>query len=232
MEWLDERGGLDSIGLHFSITVPPQHGNITLNEAPLNTTFFTLSDLLSGVLVYRHDGSEEHRDELAFSVEATDVTPTELKSHPPDEINGVLPIFIAPVNNHRPVVEAWDITPLEGGSQIVDQSVLSITDLDKPGDVIWITYERNQFDNGYFAFVSNISEVVTRFTVEDVHAGRLIFHHRFGDVLTRLYVFNITDGENWLRKVCYAGTHTEKHRPTRAHTHTHTHTHKHSFALS
>lgn len=201
MEWLQEQGGLDAIGLRFSITVFPRHGNITLNEAPLNKTFFTLSDIFSSSLEYHHDGSEEHLDELTFSAEATDVEPTELRIHPPDVINGVLPIVIAPVNNHRPVVKARDITPLEGGSQVVDQSVLSIHDLDKPGDVIWITYERNRFDNGYFAFVYNVSEVVTRFTAEDVHAGRLIFHHRFGDVLTRPYVFTITDEKHWLRRV-------------------------------
>lgn len=207
MDWLEQRGGLDSIGLQFSITLSPQHGNITLHEAPLNNTSFTPTDILSSVLKYHHGGSEDHVDKIGFTVQAMDVEPTELRIHPLDAINRVLPIVVAPVNNHRPVVKTRDITPLEGGSQIVDQSILSIHDLDQPGDVIWITYERNRFDNGYFAFVFNISEVVTRFTADDVRAERLIFLHRFGDVLTRPYVFTITDGQHWLRRVCWIHTH-------------------------
>ena len=202
MQWLQERDGLHSLGINFTITVPPAYGVLMLNGQSLLSGTFTLKDLQSNSLLYQHDGSEEHSDVIHFHVEATTVERTELRIHPPNMIGGTLSISISPVNNHEPVVNAVnDISPLEGKFQIIDTSVLNITDEDRPGDDINIQVERTRFDNGYFALTYNTTQVITTFTMAQVLNGSVIFLHKFGDVLERVYILTISDGVHLFKKV-------------------------------
>jgi hypothetical protein len=199
VQFLEERTGFESIGILFTMIVPPKYGSVLLNNQPLNGSSFTLPQLRAGQLSYAHNGSEHHNDSITLIVESTMVERTELRIHPPDVATTVLPIVIQPVNNHPPVVRLLaDITPLEGGLEVVDSTFIDITDLDGPGDVVTLVVERRPNDNGYFAFGANFSTAITQFTMEDVRSGSLVFLHLFGSALERRYQLSISDEQHSL----------------------------------
>ena len=202
VQFLEERTGFESIGILFTMIVPPKYGSVLLNNQPLNGSSFTLPQLRAGQLSYAHNGSEHHNDSITLIVESTMVERTELRIHPPDVATTVLPIVIQPVNNHPPVVRLLaDITPLEGGLEVVDSTFIDITDLDGPGDVVTLVVERRPNDNGYFAFGANFSTAITQFTMEDVRSGSLVFLHLFGSALERRYQLSISDEQHSLSAV-------------------------------
>ncbi len=99
-------------------------------------------------------------------------------------------VTVNPVND-APTFGNNAITISQGGSIILDSSMLSATDIDNadPG----LTFTVSGVNNGWFALTTDMSTAITSFDQSDVTASKVVFLHDGGE-LAPAYQVSVSDG--------------------------------------
>ena len=148
-------------GLIYTVTTAPQRGHVAFASAPGNPIgSFSQADINAGRVIYVHDGSETLTDAFSFSVTDGAVA-----------TSGTFSLIIDSVNNAPTVVTAsLDVT--EGGTTILDGSMLLAGDSDTPDSALIFSV---QVTGGRFERVSATGVAITTFTQVDVDNGAIQF---------------------------------------------------------
>ena len=194
--WSDEMIRIEDLGISFHLERLPSFGEILHNGDSLpDSAGFSLEDLVEGSVTYHHNNSENHEDYMTVRVKATNSAdfPIKLPLLPP--VTNVS-FDIRPVNNHFPQIETQILSLGEGRFIVLTPDVLSVTDSDRPRQTIILTILNQNEDYGYFS-LSNTETPITRFTTDDIRAGRVNFHHQLDPFFPLIYELEIqaSDGE-------------------------------------
>ncbi len=123
-----------STQLMFTLTTPPDNGELLLNDAALNTNdTFTQANIDSGLLHYHHDGSETSNDSFNFT--ATDVVGNTAR----DGVNDfTFNITVTAANDAPSITEGESIAVdmSEDSAPTAFSVSISATDADLPGDTL------------------------------------------------------------------------------------------------
>ena len=198
--WSQEVLQIDSLGLFFHLNCS-SFGDIYVNGENLTGTGFSLAQLVQGVVEYRHDNSENHRDLLQLRVEAPNLenVPIQYPDLPPLTN---LSIIITPVNDHTPIVETSRITVSEGRFVTLTPLVLNIVDEDRPMENITVSVLNHDLEHGFFALRDTATSIV-EFTASQIQEGAVYFHHKLNTSLPLIHAvtFCVSDGERSSQKV-------------------------------
>lgn len=166
----------------FTLDALPLHGVINIVEPRMasilrkNTSFFTLSEIKAGKVVYWHDDSENEKDAFIFSV--VPVIDEEVsKDEEIHEYGGKFIIEIAMQNDNTPIRVVNKIfMVVTGQTRHLTIKDLAFKDDDMHGDFSSISYHMSSISNGKL-FRTNSMEQISNFTQGDLEAGSLIFKH-------------------------------------------------------
>lgn len=152
--------------LRVELQREPQHGALHLGGSPLKPgQGFTVKDLKSLKVRYRHDSSETVEDNIEFT--ATDGT---------NSVNFVLRVKVTPINDEVPVL-APGLKPLlhcaEGQEIVITAEYIYATDADSDNSSLAYLIARQP----YHGVVLRNAVVVDRFIQADVTAGIITYRH-------------------------------------------------------
>lgn len=175
-DWMEQEIAIGQLAVTYVISPRPLYGEIQVRGEPHDT--FTHTDLQSGAVMYRHNGTEDHLDSFSLYAELQSplTLPTWVLERTPAEN---ISVTVQPVNNHKPqIVQREPISPPEGGWVTLTPAMLEVLDEDQPGDSITIHIRRiTKMPNGYFAFRDSSHTRIRQLTMEDIRQGRVIFVH-------------------------------------------------------
>ena len=163
------------VDLEVIIIKPPQHGTLSISNAPLLTDKITFLELTMSGLNYTHDNTEIFKDEIVFRLVARSVSnlPVQKPDSTPDI---VLPIEIIPVNDNLPALNQLNlISPLEGSFIVINTSMIDVSDQDLPEVDFEVIVQNNSDVGGYFANISNLDEQMERFRMSDLKLGEVVY---------------------------------------------------------
>lgn len=106
---------------------------------------------------------------------------------------GVINIDITPVNDAPLVGVNTGASVLEGGSLVIDNTMLSAVDVDDSGAGLIFNITSGP-TNGEFRLMSNPGTAVTSFTQEDIDNNEVVFLHDGTQSLTDEFGFSLSDG--------------------------------------
>ncbi|XP_070542847.1 chondroitin sulfate proteoglycan 4-like [Ptychodera flava] len=182
----------------FTITVPPEHGNLQLLDEESqevmqwNVKSFTSEELKKGVINYQHDDSETMQDSFKFMAMAVTNEP-ELKTSDDAIVNGMFNITVEMKNDNKPervVDKVFKV--VENDEKLLTDADLKYTDADIDFDDDNLEYSRQRIANGELVDVNNVSVPVYGFKQSDLRAGKLLFKHK-GSSFGRMVFFVYDD---------------------------------------
>jgi len=162
--------------LQFTLTTVPTNGLLKLDGTTLFVSdIFTQADIDNDLLTYEHDGSETVSDSFQFTV--SDGCGGSIG-------NTTFSITVTPVNDD-PVLEVnTGSTVPEGGTGIIDNTQLQVTDVDNtPAEL-----------NGLLKLDGTILLVGNTFTQADIDNNHLTYEHDGGLAVSDSFQFTISDG--------------------------------------
>ncbi|KAK3579867.1 hypothetical protein CHS0354_025772 [Potamilus streckersoni] len=195
--------------IKFLITKQPQWGyieNIKPNpgseksNAGISISTFKLKDIIDKSVIYvqaTHKGVEPIADEFQFYA-------TDGKLNSPVV---TMPIVIIPVNDEEPDVMLNDFHVSEGGSKIIDQSMLDAIDMDLPKDSLLLSISQHP-DHGDIVIMlhtknGDVEAAVHDFSINELHSGmRLKYRHDNSEHFTDKFALTVSDGKHEIKKVC------------------------------
>ncbi|XP_030018419.1 FRAS1-related extracellular matrix protein 1a isoform X2 [Sphaeramia orbicularis] len=181
--------------LRVELQTEPQHGALHLGGSPLKPgQGFTVKDLKSLKVRYRHDSSETVEDNIELT--ATDGT---------NSVNFVLQVKVTPINDEVPVLAPGLKTLLqcaEGQEIVITAEYIYATDADSDNSSLAFLIARQP----YHGVVLRNAAVVDRFIQADVTAGVITYRHTGLEIgLTPRHdtiTFVISDGETENSALC------------------------------
>ncbi|XP_067274903.1 FRAS1-related extracellular matrix protein 1a isoform X2 [Pseudorasbora parva] len=187
----------DSIedSLHVELKMEPQHGNIYLDGTAMSPgQTFTVRDLKSLKVRYRHDSSETEHDDIKFI--ATDGI---------NIADFVLHVKVSPVNDEVPVL-VGGLKPIlacaEGQEVVITVEYICATDPDSDDGTLMYMIARQP----YHGVVQRNGMVVDRFIQADITAGFISYRHTGHEIGLQprhdVVTFVISDGESGLLPSC------------------------------
>ncbi|XP_069480664.1 chondroitin sulfate proteoglycan 4 [Ambystoma mexicanum] len=179
-----------SMNYLYEVIEGPQHGRLLRRKSsrqPSNDevlTEFTNEDILQGVLVYQHDGSETTEDDIPFvairQVEGSAESP--FFDREIEEVRGVFRVSIQPVNDNAPVQVVNKVfNVVRGGQRLLTTSDIAFTDKDSGSTDLQLVLVRRGVPFGNIVFVEDTAHQVYRFTQEDLRKKRVLFVHSGAD---------------------------------------------------
>ncbi|KAK7175846.1 hypothetical protein R3I93_000187 [Phoxinus phoxinus] len=181
--------------LHVQLKTKPQHGSIYLDGTPMSPgQTFTVRDLKSLKVRYRHDSSETEHDDIKFI--ATDGI---------NIADFVLHVKVTPVNDEAPVLVPG-LKPIlacaEGQEVVITIEYICATDPDSDDSTLMYMIARQP----YHGVVQRNDIVVDRFIQADITAGLISYRHTGHEIGLRprhdIVTFVISDGESGLLPSC------------------------------
>lgn len=198
---------IEQMGIVYNLETMPAYGQLFVGERELSKgDNFTFDNVSSSLLHYVHSGSENHNDSFQVYAVAT-TTATLLILTPDPSATVTVRISVTPVNDHLPKLGSnlTNIEPPEGGFVIVTENNILVTDEDRPNDVLTIFIKKKRTTPiGHFAFYSNPSTAVSRFSMQNVSDRQVIFVHWLGAGLNLTQTIRLEDGNkmHYVREVC------------------------------
>ncbi|XP_065187943.1 chondroitin sulfate proteoglycan 4-like isoform X1 [Sycon ciliatum] len=157
-------------------------------------TSFLLSELQQGWISFVHLDSDAPSSVVSFCVRAHGDWPPDV--HPPPESCGhQLLVNVRLQNDEVPVLAyqpAKVIRIPEGSWQVINSSMLLVTDKDTPPRDLAFTITTTPV-YGFLALLPNRSVHVTSFTQKDINDHQLVYQHRRGAGLTDSFYFSVRD---------------------------------------
>ncbi|XP_069779228.1 FRAS1-related extracellular matrix protein 3 [Narcine bancroftii] len=153
-----------------------RHGRLSVLGTP--RTWFTPAELHAGLVVYQHDGSDTHSDNVVFRM-----------SDGRHRVEFLFPISIAPTDDQPPVVNANTGLALpERRTQQISPFALSASDVDSPDSAISFVLQppysplgvlllRQSEPSGLRPHLHTDEQVVTQWTQQDLLDGKLYYRH-------------------------------------------------------
>ena len=194
--WSREIILIGNFDIFFHLQQLPQFGGIFVDGENLSETDpgFGLDDLIGGGVTYRHDNSENHDDFVSIQVEAKNSPNLPIQSPNLPPVTNVT-LTITPVNDHAPEIVTRRISLKEGRFVAMTPTVLNITDDDLPPQTITVTVLN--FDPEYGFFARNTTEQITSFSMEEVQAGKVYYHHRLNTSLPLNHTIRIEASDGY-----------------------------------
>jgi len=191
----------DNMLLFLTFTEMPKYGILYLDTTngsriPI-TSNITLEQFATGQLLYHHQQLEEHSDSFRIRLvpDVNDHFPIQLPDHNPEH---AIFIDIIPINNNHPHILVYSsLSPTEGTYEILTNSILNITDDDRPVvDMDVFVIPKNASSSiGYFALIDhNFSISIDRFLVSELNKKLVAYVHNLGNALEESYHIIATDG--------------------------------------
>lgn len=195
--------------IQFVITNQPQWGyleNIKPNPGSEKSNAgnpvisFKLQDIIDNSINYiqaTHKGVEPTSDSFEFY--ATDGKLNSL-SH-------TASITIHPRNDEEPDVMLNDFTVTEGGSKIIDRSMVDAIDMDKPKEKIMLSISQPPEHGDIVVMLhtpnGDIEAAVNEFSADELHQGmKLKYIHDDSEHFTDKFAITVSDGKHEVKKVC------------------------------
>ncbi|XP_077057949.1 FRAS1-related extracellular matrix protein 1a isoform X2 [Siphateles boraxobius] len=181
--------------LHVELKTKPQHGSVYLDGTPMSPgQTFTVRDLKSLKVRYRHDSSETEHDVIKFI--ATDGI---------NIADFVLHVKVTPVNDEAPVLVPG-LKPIlacaEGQEVVITIEYICATDPDSDDSTLMYMIARQP----YHGVVQRNDIVVDRFIQADITAGFISYRHTGHEIGLQprhdIVTFVISDGESGLLPSC------------------------------
>ncbi|XDV17566.1 hypothetical protein PO909_023405 [Leuciscus waleckii] len=181
--------------LHVELKTKPQHGSIYLDGTPMSPgQTFTVRDLKSLKVRYRHDSSETENDDIKFI--ATDGI---------NMVDFVLHVKVTPVNDEAPVLVPGlkpTLACAEGQEVVITIEYICATDPDSDDSTLMYMIARQP----YYGVVQRNDIVVDRFIQADITAGLISYRHTGHEIGLQprhdIVTFVISDGESGLLPSC------------------------------
>ena len=201
-------------GYYVTLQVPrtkrPKHGTVNREvsglEPVIGTPFFFPRDLMSGFVVYVHDGQEDKSlmDSFEFTAVALPESTFDRADLPPgvpiaDQFNhsGVVSIKIVPVNDNPPIVFSnTGLVLVEGSTAALTSNILSAHDIDSNAVDEELTYTlvTPAPIYGDLYFEDNPYVRIYRWTEGDLRSGRVFYKHT--EMANKDFVaFSLDDGD-------------------------------------
>lgn len=179
----------------FTVTKHPQQGIIEIGNRRGGQPSFTLRDLLSGSVYYRHYGGQSQFDSVTLEMTITSLT-LEAESKLPDRYDFVLPVsIIAPARNKLEVVlQSGNVLSVTSGAHFrITTSVIDVKAANVDASlltfaVLYLRQSTSMFERSVSPRIS-----ITSFTLKEVQDGKIWFQHN-GDKMVYTKV-NVTDGK-------------------------------------
>jgi VCBS repeat-containing protein len=172
-------------GLAYTITAI-SNGQVELTTAPnVAVLTFTQADLESGLLLFRHDGSEGNPG--VFSVSLADGGE--------DGTAAATGAFTVDVNllNDSPILSGSLTTSVvEGATTLITTATLTEVDPDDSG--LGLTYSVTATSNGQVELASSPNTPITTFTQADLDNGLIVFRHNGSEASTGSFSVSAADG--------------------------------------
>ena len=178
-----------------------KYGELRILENVVDT--FMATDLENGVIVYHHDGSETHSDNIVFRV-----------SDERHSIDILFPITIGTVDDQAPtLVYSAELTLNEGDFAMIDPHKLSATDVDSDYTTVRFKLITRNFSRnktaGVICLRQKVAPVdqrgwnleadgvfeknVTEFYQYDIMAGKVFYRHLGHEIFTDKIYFLLLD---------------------------------------
>lgn len=195
--------------IEFVITKQPQYGYLEnvkphpgseKSNAGSPVVSFKLQDIIDNSVNYIqaiHKGVEPTVDSFEFY--ATDGKLNSL-SH-------TAYITINPVNDEEPDVMLNNFQVTEGGSMVIDRSMVDAFDIDRPKERIMLSISQPP-EHGDIVVMrhtpnGDIEASVNIFSTDDLHKGmKLKYIHDDSEHLTDKFAITVSDGKHEVKKVC------------------------------
>ncbi|MCA9564688.1 MAG: VCBS domain-containing protein, partial [Myxococcales bacterium] len=177
----------DASTLSFVVVAEPTRGVLELDGSVLSMgDSFTQAQLLDGLVLYVHDGSESTED--AFSLDLRDSS---------DSAGATREIGVAvqPSNDDPTLVSGWPLIVTEGGTAVLSQSNLAASDNDDSPSALRFTVEAQGTEGALFKGNRAMS-VGESFSQADINAGRISYRHEGGESQTDTFEVSLSDGES------------------------------------
>lgn len=116
-------------------------------------------------------------------------------------------IVIKPTNDEEPDVMLNNIQVVEGGSKIIDRSLLDAIDMDIPKEKLMFSISQ-QPEHGIILLMihtpnGDIEATVHDFSADDLHKGlKLKYVHDDSEHFTDKFAITVSDGKHEVKKVC------------------------------
>ncbi|XP_042325617.1 FRAS1-related extracellular matrix protein 3 [Sceloporus undulatus] len=198
----------DELALTFIVEDPPKLGDILVDGVPAKK--FTQQDLISGTVVYAHNGGEIGLKKLSDSF---NLTISDLSSEwvvGGSTVEGVrVTVTILPVDNIAPEVMVGEepFTVYEGGKNVLNLNLLDVEDVDTPRDDVLCTIVV-QSTSGYLENISpapgseksRAGTAISAFSIKDVRLGHINYVqsiHKGVEPVEDRFTFHCSDGINF-----------------------------------
>ena len=172
----------------FLLTRNPRFGKIMLkNEQKDN---FTLAELRSGNLIYKHDSSNHLEDFFRYTVKVKDI-----------QTKGETRVKVFLESHYRPpqVVYNKVLIVNEEETSVIKKTTLQITHQEtSTGNIVFTVRLAPNFGN-LKIYGENPNKAVDSFTQADINAGRILYQQKVpGQYLDR-FIFDVSNGIQTLR---------------------------------
>jgi len=181
--------------LTYTIGTATANGLLKLDGVNLSVgDTFTQEDIDNGLLSYLHDGSETTTDEFIFTVSDGDG----------GSLDDTFVITINPVNDAPQIGANKGLTVPEGAGDIVDNTMLQVTDAEQTPSVLTYTLGTLTVNgtlwldlDGSGAIDGDESALIVSgtFTQADIDAGYLMYLHDGSETIADSFTFTVSDGD-------------------------------------
>ncbi|KAL7377035.1 hypothetical protein ABVT39_020267 [Epinephelus coioides] len=210
----------------FEVFLPPKHGVLCFNDGDRETvteadaiTIFTQQDLLSGRLVYHHDGSNELSDGFNVTARAREKTTERRLDRGRREVHldiGVaVKIYLESHQRPPTVISNRPVVVEEGQSVSITKEHLEVVHEDsQPSEIVFTVQsppalgvlhllppdDKHQDKNGEQQHVYQVQPASTReqptisFTQEDLNQGLIIYHQQAAGLTNDSVLLEATNG--------------------------------------
>jgi hypothetical protein len=173
----------------YTVTSLPSQGTLLFNGAAVSVgQTFTQKNISSGLIRYRHSGSETRRDNFTFTV--TDGTTTLDRT--------TFNIKVKPVSDPPVLTNNEELNVDEGAIAPLDSTLLKTFDVDNTATELVYTIT-DAVDNGRLLLDGRLLNVGSTFTQRDLNAGLVDYKHDGSETTEDRFSFTVSDGINRLR---------------------------------
>jgi hypothetical protein len=177
----------------YTVTSLPSQGTLLYNGAAVSVgQTFTQKNISSGLIRYRHSGSETRRDNFTFTV--TDGTTTLDRT--------TFNIKVKPVSDPPVLTNNEELNVDEGAIAPLDSTLLKTFDVDNTATELVYTVT-DAADNGRLLLDGRLLSVGSTFTQRDLNAGLVDYRHDGSETTADRFSFTVSDGTNRLRPATF-----------------------------
>jgi hypothetical protein len=177
----------------YTVTSLPGQGTLLFNGSAVSVgQTFTQKNINSGLIRYRHSGSETRRDSFTFTV--TDGTTT--------ITNTAFNIKVNPVSDPPVLTTNEELNLDEGAIAPLDSTLLRTFDVDNTAVELVYTVT-DAVDNGRLLLDGRLIGVGSTFTQRDLNAGLVNYRHNGSETTEDSFSFTVSDGANRLRPATF-----------------------------